>query len=149
MLQKLKTSMSKSVTCLEERMCGLDNLPMKYQSQGTLTSSLEDLDNGEIKCTHCQKEFKTKNNLQNHVKKFHSLKCEFLNCKTIFIDTAQLETHKEANHVKCEECGKLFMTKIRLNDHFIADHRDKMIPMRTKQSIEREPSLKNHKIKRT
>ena len=68
-VQKLKTSMSKSVTCLEERMCGLDNLTMKDQSQGTLTSSLEDLDNGELKCTHCQKEFKTKSNLQIHVKK--------------------------------------------------------------------------------
>ena len=41
------------------------------------------------------------------------------------------------------------MTKIRLSDHFIADYRDKMIPMRTNNSIERESSLKNHKIKRT
>ena len=141
--------MSKSFTWLEERICGFDNITIKDQSHGTLISSLEVLDNRETKCIHCQKEFKTRSNLKIHVKKFHSLKCEFLNCKTIFMDNAQLETHKEANHMKCEECGKLFMTKIRLNDHFIVDHRDKMNPMRTKHSIEREPSLKNHKIKRT
>ena len=41
------------------------------------------------------------------------------------------------------------MTKIRFNGHFIEDHRDKLIPVRIKHSIEREHSLKNHKIKRT
>ena len=106
-----------------------------------------------LECSICKKEFKTKIALNNHDEKYHiirgqfgsgsfSYKCD--NCNKKFTEKNTLEHHIAQDHIKCSICQKVFPTISSLNIHITAVHDN----LKMKHKLEREPSLKNHKIKR-
>ena len=71
-----------------------------------------------------------------------SYKCD--NCNKKFTEKNMLENHIALDHIKCSICKKVFPTISSLNIHITAVHDN----LKMKHNIEREPSLKNHKIRR-
>ena len=105
----------------------------------------------QIKCDICQKAFKSIDNLQTHDIKFHIkrttnkgkvYKCD--QCNFTSAGKIELHSHIKEQHKKCDICGRMFTNTKVLETHVKATHKKELI----KHTIEREPSLKNHKIKK-
>ena len=102
----------------------------------------------DLKCFICKKHFRNTTLLGIHDKRFHLekgtalYKCD--NCNERFEDKMQLVQHITTYHVPCSICKKVFPTSSSLSDHFTAVH-DKL---KLKHTIEREASLRIHKVKR-
>jgi hypothetical protein len=101
-----------------------------------------------FRCEICRREFKNENNLENHDKRYHIIKgtnlykCE--NCDEKLENKNKLKHHINKEHITCSLCEKVYPTITSLNNHITAVH-DKLKP---KHNIEREPSLRIHKVKR-
>ena len=76
----------------------------------------------ENSCEFCSNKFKSLNNLQNHVTKFH-------------------EHNKQ---LMCTFCARSFQNKKILESHITSVHQKE----NSKRTLEREPSLSNHKQKK-
>ena len=102
----------------------------------------------KFKCEICRREFKNGNNLENHDKRYHILKgtniykCD--NCNEKMKNRNVLKQHINKEHITCSLCDKVFPSITSLNNHITAIH-DKLKP---KHDIEREPSLRVHKVKK-
>ena len=100
-------------------------------------------------CDICNKEFKSKSNLQNHDKKYHMVKgrniykCD--NCNEKLDDKLKLKYHITKEHIACTICLKIFPTITSLNIHITAVH-DQLI---TKHQIEKEPSYRQKKVQKS
>ena len=123
------------------------------------TSNIQQTENNimfkrpKLECNICSKEFKNKNTLKNHDEKFHisrgqfgngssSFKCD--NCNKKFTEKNLLENHILKEHIRCSDCKKVFPSITTLNIHITAVHDN----LTMKHDLEREPSLKNHKIRK-
>ena len=58
---------------------------------------------------------------------------------------SKLRIHKRKEHFECKTCENYFNDTNELNEHMIKRHKENS----RKLGIEREPSLRNHKIKKT
>ena len=105
----------------------------------------------EIKCDICKKIFKSSDNLKTHDEKFHMkrianrdpiYKCD--QCTFTSTDKSEVYIHINEKHNKCDICQRIFTNIKTLDTHVKAIHKKEI----TKHSIEKEPSLKNHKIKK-
>ena len=100
------------------------------------------------KCEICQK---VSNNMKEHDENHHiknsssnniEYKCD--RCTLTFKEKIEVPTHIIDKHRKCTHCRKIFTTEKVLETHIKAIHNKDY----KKHNIEREPSLKNHKIKK-
>ena len=103
----------------------------------------------EIKCIICEKKFKSESNLEKHDKKFHLTKesvpkYKCFHCTKISENKIKLYNHMSAEHTICLICEKVFSSESTLDNHKKMTHRTNF----SKHSIERDPSLRNHKIKK-
>ena len=102
----------------------------------------------ELKCFICNKEFRNETTLGNHDKKFHLekgasfFKCD--NCDETFWEKMQLGQHITKDHTSCSLCKKVYPDSTSLNYHVTAVHNK----LKMKHDIERESSLRIHKVKR-
>ena len=102
----------------------------------------------EFKCFICNKEFRNETTLGNHDKKFHLekgasfFKCD--NCDETFWEKLQLGQHITKEHTSCSLCKKVYPDSTSLNYHVTAVHNK----LKMKHDIERESSLRIHKVKR-
>ena len=69
-------------------------------------------------------------------------KCDY--CSSTFEEKSELSVHMTERHTTCTYCRKLFSTPKVLEIHIQAIHKKENM----KHTIEREPSLKDHKMKR-
>ena len=53
--------------------------------------------------------------------------------------------HKRREHFQCKKCERYFKDAMNLDKHMIKMHKEN----NKKHDLEREPSLRNHKIKKT
>ena len=107
----------------------------------------------KLECNICRKEFKNKNTLKNHDEKFHMTKGQLengsstvkcYNCNKKFMEKNLLKNHISKDHIICSDCKNVFPTITSLNIHITAVHDN----LTGKHNLEREPSLKNHKMRR-
>lgn len=105
----------------------------------------------EYECEICRKKFKSLNNMKKHDIKFHMkhgsnnenlYKCD--QCNNMFKNKQEVPAHIIDHHLKCKTCARTFPNTKSLNVHITAIHSRGSL----KHTIEREPSLKNHKIKK-
>ena len=91
--------------------------------------------------------------MKNHEQKFHiirgqlgsgSVLYKYDNYNKKITEKNVLEQHKANEQIKCSICPKLFPTITSLNIHITAVHDD----LKVKHKLEREPILKNHKIRK-
>ena len=94
-------------------------LAVHDNNKSSLTKQKHEVENS---CEFCPNKFKSLNNLQNHVAKFHGNNKQF----------------------KCTLCAMSFSNKKILDTHIISVHQKE----NSKHTIEREPSLSNHKQKK-
>ena len=103
------------------------------------------------KCEICQKICKSGNNMKEHDENYHiknnssiniEYKCD--QCILTFKEKSEVSIHIINMHKKCIHCRKIFTTEKLLETHIKAIHKKE----NKKHNIEREPSLKNHKIKK-
>ena len=87
--------------------------------------------------------------MNRHDQRFHlrqgtdnEFKCDF--CNETFADKIMLCDHIPNIHKKCTLCAKMFPTTDSLETHVLAVHKKR----KSKHTIERDPSMKNHKNKR-
>ena len=87
--------------------------------------------------------------MTRHDQRFHlrqgtvnEFKCDF--CNETFADKIMLCDHIPNIHKKCTLCAKMFPTTDSLETHVLAVHKKR----KSKHTIERDPSMKNHKNKR-
>ena len=106
-------------------------------------------DSCKLQCPKCDKFFQNKNNLNIHIRKFHELEngdatyeCDV--CWAPLSTKSNIRKHKRNDHCQCKTCETFFKDNIELNDHMIKTHRGN----NRKHLLEREPSLRNHKIKK-
>ena len=81
------------------------------------------------KCDYCQKEFKSKQNLRQHIKVVHEgLKIECKQCGKTFLKTNHLDDHMNSVHLKkiltCHVCQKTFNHRMTLGVHMKTKHSD-------------------------
>ena len=76
---------------------------------------------------------------QGTVKKY---KCDY--CSETFKSTTQIFEHIKDDHQKCTICARIFPEAKSLETHVKAVHKNAVY----KHTLERDPSLKNHKNKR-
>jgi uncharacterized C2H2 Zn-finger protein len=116
-----------------------------------ITANVNKAEN-QITCDICKKIFKSTDNLQTHDQKFHMkiiankdklYKCD--QCDSTFARKSEVPIHINENHKKCSICEHIFTNTKVLQTHMKAVHKKEI----SKHTIEREPSLKNHKIKKT
>ena len=105
------------------------------------------------KCIICIKIFKSKATSTNHDKKFHmnkeiipQYKCD--HCNAVFEIKFHLCDHLEQKHIKCTSCSKIFSSKPSLETHMKIFHKQVSLVVSSKHTLERDPSLKNHKNKK-
>ena len=99
-----------------------------------------------IKCDMCKKMFKSSDNLQTHIEK-KGTKDKFYKgdkCNSTFARKSEVLPHINETNKKCNICERKFTNTTVLQTHMKAIHK-KELP---KHKLEREPSLKNHKIKK-
>ena len=84
----------------------------------------------EFKCTHCDKTFNQKGNLDYHIKQMHNKRMDFpcSHCEKIFSskrNKIQHElTHEGIKPFKCSKCDKAFALKPTLLLHIAKTHQD-------------------------
>ena len=105
--------------------------------------------NEEIKCIICEKKFKSVSNLDKHDRKFHMTKepvprYRCFHCTKISQNKKNLCDHMTTEHKICLICEKVFLSEVTLDNHKKVNHRTNFY----KHSLERDPSMKNHKIKK-
>ena len=149
----------KHIRSLENKISNLECQIMKllkiqesntYKYIDEMQKSKINKDTKEIKekCEICQK---VCSNMKEHDENHHiknsssnniEYKCDI--CTLTFKDKCEVPAHIIDKHRKCTHCKKIFTTEKVLETHIKAIHNknDK------KHNIEREPSLKNHKIKK-
>ena len=95
--------------------------------------------------------FKSSDNLQTHDQKFHMEKkgnkdkiFKFDQCSSTFARKSEIPPHINESRTKCNICERIFTNTTLLQMHMKAIHKKEL----TKHKLEREPSLKNHKIKK-
>ena len=105
--------------------------------------------NCKLQCQKCDKYFKNMNNLNIHIRKYHELEnmedpyeCDV--CWAPMSTKSIIRKHKRKDHFECKKCENYFKDTITLDDHMIKKHQEN----NKKHKLEREPSLRNHKIKR-
>ena len=128
---------------------------VEYHSIPTTISDTENKGNNkprcdnEVKCDICKKIFKSSDNLKTHDEKFHMkrianrnpiYKCDQYTFTST--DKSEVYIHINEKHNKCDICQRIFTNSKTLETHMKAIHKKEI----TKNLIEREPSLKNHKI---
>ena len=95
--------------------------------------------------------FKSQNNMKKHGIKFHIkkgtnnqnlYKCD--QCDNMFNNMQEVPLHIVEHHLKCKTCARIFPNIKSLKVHITAIHSKGSL----KHTIEREPSLKNHKVKK-
>ena len=118
-----------------------------YEVQENIKSPLNKIGWGE--CALCVKTFKSEATSLNHDKKFHmtqgtvnKYKCD--NCSETFKSTTQIFGNIKNYHQKCTICARIFPEAKSLETHVKAVHKNAIY----KHTLERDPSLKNHKNKR-
>ena len=104
----------------------------------------------KLQCPKCDKFFKNKNNLNIHARKFHEIEniddayeCDV--CWAPISTKSMIRKHKRNDHYQCKKCEKFCKDKFTLDEHMIQIH----IENSRKHTLEREPSLRNHKLKKT
>ena len=68
-------------------------------------------------------------------------KCD--QCNNMFKNNQEVTSHNIDHHQKCKTCAKIFPNAKSLKGHITAIHSRGSL----KHTIEREPSIKNHKIR--
>ena len=102
----------------------------------------------DLRCFLCRKEFRNTTQLGIHDRRFHLekgrnlYKCD--NCDQKFEDKKVLGQHIAEYHIACSMCKKVFPDGISLSYHIEAVHEK----LRQKHTIEKESSLRIHKVKR-
>ena len=105
----------------------------------------------QTKCDICQKIFKSTDNLKTYDEKFQmkrttskgqTFKCD--QCGFPSKDKSEVHNHINEKHKKCDICECIFTNSKTLETHVKAIHKKEII----KHTLEREPSLQNHKIKK-
>lgn len=76
----------------------------------------------QLECTLCNKPFRKKWNLWQHIENAHGkFKCKI--CEERFMTDALRRNHeKDAHGVKCEECEQMFLTAADRRQHMLAKH---------------------------
>ena len=104
---------------------------------------------GELNCLLCQKTFKSENTLKTYDLWYHMKKglkngyfCEY--CTKSFLAKVNLLGHITNEHKKCDVCKNIFPSDKVLESHKRSVHKK----VQFKHTIEREPSLRNHKNKK-
>ena len=84
-----------------------------------------------FECDQCGKRFSTKSYLRYHVTNSHEklrYKCDFKDCELSYNDISEMLEHKKNVHAgeqmayTCEQCGKGYNSRKRLNSHFTYTH---------------------------
>ena len=81
------------------------------------------------KCKHCDLQFRAKPTLEDHMKRAHADKYEFLECHVCFKLFANVNTHMKEEHpgifVKCKYvgCSSMMRSKEKLNEHMHKIHK--------------------------
>ena len=124
----MKAKFSQKIECLESKVAVLEG---KFKEDGKveyLDKETEIIDTNTKKegnifnCDICIKEFKSKSNLQNHVRKYHMVKG-----KNIYkCDNCNVKYHITKEHIAFATCFNIFPTLSSLNIHITAVH-DKLI----------------------
>ena len=118
-------------------------------SSNNVTNAIND-DSDELNCYICKKGFYSNKELRDHNNLIHEgnksnelLKCK--NCSEKFKEKSELENHIKIQHATCSLCDQVYSTKESLIFHISAVHEK----VNNKHVLEKEPSFKNHKLKRT
>ena len=76
------------------------------------------------KCKKCETSLESSKSLKKHIKDIHPAVIKCTKCKETFSKNSDLEEHIKNIHIEnkqygCEECGKTFVLKWRLQKHLI------------------------------
>jgi hypothetical protein len=147
-LEALEAKFSQKIEFLESKEAALES-KLKKDEKGDCNDDKTERVEPTIQkicnifnCDICNKEFKSKSNLQNHDKKYHMVKgrniykCD--NCNEKLDDKPKLKYHIMKEHIACAICLKIFPTRTSLNIHITAVH-EQLI---TKHQIDKEPSYR-------
>ena len=96
------------------------------------------------KCKHCNDEFTANIDMMRHLKAMHRRHSECKQCHKKFVTSSLLEHHMKDEHgtiqkYQCDECGKTFHFKWRLENH------TKMHNIETKDKIRKCHYFNNKK----
>ena len=122
--------------------------------------TLDAQENGTLKCSHCNEQFSSKWNLNNHMRDNHTKtevciwfkngKCQFpeSDCWNIHEASESKETHVNED-IKCHTCKRGFKTKNDMMMHRLKDHRDKVKNCRDIDNCRRQSCWYKHEVTKT
>ena len=85
------------------------SLAIKYEDLETQFKQLQSRNPSTFKCTLCEDNFASKNDLKTHIKDEHagSFKCDM--CRKVFDEEWKFNAHKKCHKdYPCDKCDKVF-----------------------------------------